>query len=316
VQGENIMFRLKVVSFLIVIAAMILVACGPAATPLPPAELAPTEAPVLTEAPIQTEPPLPSATAETIPLPSDTPESASVPTVAPGTEAPSSQTNATVVKLTADNFDQEVVQSSEPVLIFFWAAWSGPSRLIKPAVEEIASGYAGRVKVGELNVDDYPDLSNQYSIQQLPTLVLTNNENEQARIEGSTSKEEITQMLDQPQSSNQSASSSNATVVEITTSNLGEEVNQSSLPVLLAFWAPWNGASVALKPVLAEIASEYAGRLKVAMVNTDDNPEIGTTYSIQSLPSLLLINQGTEQTRLEGTQSRDELTAMLDQYVP
>ena len=314
------MFRLKGISLLVIISAMILVACQPAATPIPQEEAAPTEgsaeteAPTATEAPAVTEPPLPGATVASMPLPSDTPESISAPTEAP------LQTTASVVKLTTENFDQEVLQSSESVLILFWADWSGPSRSIKPAVEEIADEYAGRVKVGELNVDDNPDLSNQYGIQQLPTLLLLNNGSEQTRIEGTTSKEEITQMLDQPQgnASNGSSSSpsSSATVIEITNENRGEEVDQSSLPVLLEFWAPWNGASVAQKPALEEIASEYAGRLKVGTVNVDDYPEISDNYAVQSLPTFLLISQGSEQARLQATGSKAEITAMLDQYLP
>ena len=314
------MFRLKGISLLVIISAMILVACQPAATPVPQEEAAPaegsaeTEAPVATEAPAVTEPPLPGATVASMPLSSDTPESISAPTEAP------LQTTASVVKLTTENFDQEVLQSSESVLILFWADWSGSSRRIKPAVEEIADEYAGRVKVGELNVDDNPDLSSQYGIQQLPTLLLLNNGSEQTRIEGTTSKEEITQMLDQPQgnASNGSSSSqsSSATVIEITNENRGEEVDQSSLPVLLEFWAPWNGASVAQKPALEEIASAYAGRLKVGTVNVDDYPEISDNYAIQSLPTFLLISQGSEQARLEATGSKEEITAMLDKYLP
>jgi len=314
------MFRLKGISLLVIISAMILVACQPAATPVPQEEAAPaegsaeTEAPVATEAPAVTEPPLPGATVASMPLPSDTSESISAPTEAP------LQTTASVVKLTTENFDQEVLQSSESVLILFWADWSGSSRRIKPAVEEIADEYAGRVKVGELNVDDNPDLSSQYGIQQLPTLLLLNNGSEQTRIEGTISKEEITQMLDQPQGNNSNGSSSSpssgATVIEITNDNRGEEVDQSSLPVLLEFWALWNGASVAQKPALEEIANAYAGRLKVGTVNVDDYPEISDNYAIQSLPTFLLISQGSEQARLEATGSKEEITAMLDQYLP
>ena len=122
------MFRLKGISLLVIISAMILVACQPAATPVRQEEAAPaegsaeTEAPVATEAPAVTEPPLPGATVASMPLPSDTSESISAPTEAP------LQTTASVVKLTTENFDQEVLQSSESVLILFWADWSGPSR--------------------------------------------------------------------------------------------------------------------------------------------------------------------------------------------
>ncbi len=89
-----------------------------------------------------------------------------------------------------------------PVLIHFWALWSGPSRAIAPAIEAIANEYAGRVKVGKVNVDDHPGLADQFGLTGLPTLIVINDGNEQARIVGPTSKEAIGQMLDQQLSSN------------------------------------------------------------------------------------------------------------------
>jgi len=193
------MLRFKVIVFLSmsIVACIVLAACQPAATPFSEQDFistepqVETEVPAITEAPVETEAPAateaPVATDAPDSLPSDTPASASI-------SLPSS---ATVIEITNDNFTEEVLQSSEPVLIHFWAAWSGPSRAIKPAIEEIANEYAGRVKVGEINVDDYPDLVAQFNIQQLPTFIVVNNGSEQARIEGATSKEEIAAMLDQ-----------------------------------------------------------------------------------------------------------------------
>jgi thioredoxin 1 len=195
-KGEKTMFRSKRIAYLCLGAILIIIACQTLA-PVPEQQFTSTEAPVETEPPAATEPPVPAMTDTSVPLPSDTPESISVPTETPTSESIPLPSTATVVEITRDNFADEVLQSPEPVLIYFWAAWSGPSRLIKPAVEEIADEYAGRVKVGEVNVDDYQDLVDQYSVQQLPTFVVVNNGSEQARIEGVTSKEKIIEMLDQ-----------------------------------------------------------------------------------------------------------------------
>ena len=83
------------------------------------------------------------------------------------------------------------------MLIHFWAEWMGPSKVLKPAVQEIANEYAGRLKVGEINVDEYPDLVTQFGIKQIPAFVLVNFGGEQARVVGVTSKDEIVAMLDQ-----------------------------------------------------------------------------------------------------------------------
>jgi len=75
------------------------------------------------------------------------------------------------IELTDKNFEAEVLQSSQPVLVDFYADWCGPCKMIAPALEEIAGEQAGRAKVGKLNVDQYPDLAQRYDVQALPTLL-------------------------------------------------------------------------------------------------------------------------------------------------
>ncbi len=76
------------------------------------------------------------------------------------------------VAVTSENFDTEVLQSKEPVLVDFWAAWCGPCRVIAPSVEEIATEYSGRLKVVKLDVDENMEVSARYGIQSIPTLLL------------------------------------------------------------------------------------------------------------------------------------------------
>jgi thioredoxin 1 len=75
------------------------------------------------------------------------------------------------IELTDKNFETEVLQSSQPVLVDFYADWCGPCKMIAPALEEIAGEQAGRAKVGKLNVDQYPDIAQRYNVQALPTLL-------------------------------------------------------------------------------------------------------------------------------------------------
>ncbi|MBD2092268.1 thioredoxin [Microcoleus sp. FACHB-1515] len=79
------------------------------------------------------------------------------------------------VVLTDENFDRLVLQSAQPVLIDFWAAWCGPCRMLSPIVEQIASDFAGRAFVAKLNVDDYPRLATRYGVQAVPTLLFFQN---------------------------------------------------------------------------------------------------------------------------------------------
>jgi thioredoxin 1 len=74
--------------------------------------------------------------------------------------------------VTNDNFDQEVLQSPQPVLVDFWAAWCGPCKAVAPTLDALAREYAGKLKVVKLDVDEYGDLAGRYGVQSIPTLLL------------------------------------------------------------------------------------------------------------------------------------------------
>ena len=80
--------------------------------------------------------------------------------------------NADVVTLQDSTFDNDVLKSDQPVLVDFWAAWCGPCRAIGPIVEELASEYKGKLKVGKLNIDEHQEVPQKYGIKSIPTLLL------------------------------------------------------------------------------------------------------------------------------------------------
>ena len=73
--------------------------------------------------------------------------------------------------ITKDNFNAEVTSSDKPVLLDFWAVWCGPCQMLAPTIEELARDYEGKVKIGKVNVDEQPELSQQYGIMSIPTLI-------------------------------------------------------------------------------------------------------------------------------------------------
>ncbi|PWL50145.1 MAG: thioredoxin [Clostridiales bacterium] len=76
------------------------------------------------------------------------------------------------LKITSQNYASEVEASALPVLLDFWAPWCGPCRMLAPVIEELAEELAGKVKVGKVNVDEEPELSSDFGIVSIPTLVV------------------------------------------------------------------------------------------------------------------------------------------------
>ena len=102
-----------------------------------------------------------------------------------------------LIEFTDDNFDTEVLMSNLPVLVDFWAEWCGPCKMIAPIVEEIAGDYAGKVKVGKVNVDFNNQVAMQYGIRGIPALLVFKDGSVANQIVGAVPKNNITQILDE-----------------------------------------------------------------------------------------------------------------------
>ena len=99
------------------------------------------------------------------------------------------------ITITDENFETEVINSSEPVLIDFWATWCGPCRMIAPIVEELAGEFNGKIKIGKLDVDNNQQTSIQYGVRSIPTLLIFKNGKVQDTIIGAVPKSNIVQKL-------------------------------------------------------------------------------------------------------------------------
>ncbi len=100
------------------------------------------------------------------------------------------------LQVTDANFDSEVLKSTVPVLVDFWAEWCGPCRMIAPIVEEIATDYAGKVKVCKLNVDESQSLASRYGIRSIPSLLIFKAGSVVNQVIGAVPKSELVKRLE------------------------------------------------------------------------------------------------------------------------
>ena len=101
-----------------------------------------------------------------------------------------------VLKITSENFEKEVMQSDKPVLLDFWASWCMPCKMLSPTIDEIAEEVEGKVKVGKINVDEEQKLAQKFNVMSIPTLVIIKDGKVQSTSVGVRSKQEILGMLE------------------------------------------------------------------------------------------------------------------------
>jgi thioredoxin 1 len=101
-----------------------------------------------------------------------------------------------VVKLTESNFSQEVLSSTKPVLVDFWAEWCGPCKMIAPLLDEIAGEYQGRAVVGKVNIDEAQALASKFGITAIPTLLFFKGGQVAGQVVGMSSKRDLKTNLD------------------------------------------------------------------------------------------------------------------------
>jgi len=101
-----------------------------------------------------------------------------------------------IVTLTEASFEQEVLKSTVPVLVDFWAEWCGPCKMIAPVLDELAGEYDGKVKIGKVNIDEHQQLAIKYGINSIPTLLFIKNGQVADQIVGMRSKRDLKASFD------------------------------------------------------------------------------------------------------------------------
>ncbi len=103
--------------------------------------------------------------------------------------------DAKYITATEENFKSEVIESSQPVLVDFWAEWCGPCKMIAPAIEELAADFDGKAKVVKVNVDEQPKLAQEYGVRSIPTLLFFRDGKVAEQLVGAAQKEALAEKL-------------------------------------------------------------------------------------------------------------------------
>ena len=104
-------------------------------------------------------------------------------------------------------------------------------------------------------------------------------------------------------------------IVHVTDGSFEDDVLKAEDPVLVDYWAEWCGPCKAIAPILGEIAEEYAGRVKIAKLNIDENPTTPPKYGIRGIPTLMLFKEGNVEATKVGALSKSQLSAFLDSNI-
>jgi thioredoxin 2 len=104
--------------------------------------------------------------------------------------------------------------------------------------------------------------------------------------------------------------------VYLTDATVAREVDASSVPVLIDLWAPWCGPCRMIAPIIEQLSAELAGRVKVAKLNVDENPETASRFRAHSIPTLVLVSRGREVDRLIGLHPKLEIQRWLEEHLP
>ncbi len=259
----------------------------------------------------------------------------------------------TPIHTSAQNLDR-VLKTERPMLIVFQTPDCGPCRSLEPTLREMAKEFAGRALVVLVDDSKEGDLR-RFRLTRVPTLVYWKEGKESARVEGAvdvgTVRDYMTFLLgagSRPAPTNGSSiplngapaastatgpastsrpspgpsgtyaggtTATNGGPVVVTDSTFSRDVLQSPLPVLVDFWAPWCGPCRIISPIVEELGRQYAGKLRVAKVNTDENPMHAGQLGIMGIPTLIFFKNGREVDRVVGVVPKATLTGRLERVL-
>lgn len=225
---------------------------------------------------------------------------------------------------TNDQSFERVLGAGLPIAALFWSGAQLDSAL-NDALNQAARDDAGKLIIAKVKTDDNPMVTQKYAIGATPTLVTWRDDKVIQRAVQPTSAEirkqidyvlgRATPPLTPPAPQPSAAAATDGKPVKVTDASFGQEVMHSPVPVIADFWAAWCGPCRMIAPALENIARDYAGRVKIAKLNVDENPRTAQEYQAHSIPMLLLVKNGRVVDRIVGALPEGQLRAAADRLV-
>lgn len=218
---------------------------------------------------------------------------------------------------TDDRSLTKVLQQKLPVLLYLY---DRPDTALDSALNQVANEHAGAILVTRINTRENPRTQARYGNPALPALFTLDEgqvESRASRIRPADIEDHANFLLGMGPKPLETAAetevrqSSGAAPVHTTDGGFGKDVLQSDIPVLVDFWAPWCGPCHAVAPTLEKVAQKYAGQVKVAKVNVDENPRTAQQYQTFSIPTLILFKGGQIVGKLVGAHPQSHIEQLV-----
>jgi thioredoxin 1 len=226
-----------------------------------------------------------------------------------------------------DQSFERVLRAGLPVLALFSAG--APDASTEDALKELAKANADRLLVTKIRAGENPALVSRFSIR-APTLLTFKDGNEYSRAEmpaagevrahaeyvmGRGPKPTAPPPPPAEPSPPPRAEPAQGAPLRVTDATFARDVLGSSLPVVVDFWADWCGPCHRIAPTLEKLAREYAGRVRIAKLNVDENPRTGSQYQVQGIPTLLMVKNGRVLDRLVGAAPEPQIRAQIERLL-